>query len=127
MRNRAIQSNLPFVSPIDEVTDQEFASREAHKTTIISGNPSKFHHHDGFQPHLDEERSMESMINDDSTSVGAHVLFSSFHSMQKPSSSRPIYVFGLRSSSSKHVDEEIQIDDQVQEALGGKTKANPPK
>lgn len=58
------------------------------------------------------------MFDDDSAYVGALPLFSTFKSLQKPSSSYPVYDFSLSSSSLEHVDEEIQIDVKVQATQG---------
>ena len=83
MRNRFIWSNHPFFSPTDDVTDQEFATGEVHQTTIISDDPPRSPHHDACQPHSEEEHSIEFMFDDDNVSIGFHLLFSSFHSLQK--------------------------------------------
>lgn len=39
----------------------------------------------------------------------------------------PSYDFGISSSSSDPINEQIHIDDQDQSTLGGETKSNPPK
>ena len=127
MRNQAIQSNIPFVAPSDEVIYQEFASGETHQDTVISDEPPDSTHHEALHPDPNEEHSTEFMFDDDSASVATPPVFSSFHALQKPSSSRPIYDFVLLSTSLDLVDEEFHIDNQVQNTLGGAIKSNPPK
>lgn len=126
MRKRFIQSNLPFVAPTNEETDQEFVTGEAHATKIIPYDSPKSLHIDVFQPPSDEEHSMEFMFDDDSAYVGALPLISSFKMMQKPSL-KHVYDFGLSSSSSEHVVKEIQINDNVQATQGGEIETNPPQ
>lgn len=127
MKNRAIWSNLPFATQIDEENDKELVSSEPTHTAIILDDPPKSPYQDDFQSPSDEEHSSKFMFDDDIAFVGALPLFSTFKSLQNPSSSRYVYNFGLTSYSSEHVDEEIQIDDQVQATLGGENETNPPQ
>lgn len=126
MRNKGIQSNLPFVAPSDEVADQEFASGEK-QDNVVSDDPPKSQHHDAFHTDLDKEHSDEFMFNDDSASICAPPLFSSLHLPTNPSSSKPVYDYGLSSSFSEPVEGEIKIYDQTQMHLGGETESIPPK
>lgn len=98
---------MPFVTPKDEETNQEFAIGEAHATTTIQDHSPKSPSTEAFQPPSDEEHSTEFMFDDDIAYVGGLPLFSSFKMMQMPPSSKLIYDFGLSSSSLEHVDEEI--------------------
>lgn len=66
------------------------------------------------------------MFNDDNTSIAAQPLFSSLHLLTKPSSSRKMYDFGLSSSSSEPVDEEIKIDDQAHKHIRDESESTPP-
>lgn len=91
MRNQAIQMNLPFIAPYDDVTEQEFVSGETHQENIISNDPLKSTHHDTFHPDPDEEHSTTFMFDDNNVSITARPVFSSLHVLQNPSSSRPIY------------------------------------
>lgn len=125
MRNRASQSNLPFVAPTDEITYLEFSSRET-PDNIASDDPPKTQHHYALHPDPDEELSDEVFFNDDSTSITRQLLFSSLHLLTKPSSSRKMYDFGLSSSSSEPVDEEIKIDDQAHKHIRDESESTPP-
>ncbi|CAH1452641.1 unnamed protein product [Lactuca virosa] len=88
---------------------------------IVLEDPLKTQHHDALHPDPDEELLDELLFNNDSASIAARPLFSSFNLPTKPSSSSLVYDFGLSSSSSKLVDEEIKIDDQAQIYLGDET------
>lgn len=83
-------------------------------------------HTNAFFPPSDEEHSTDFMFDDDSGSFSTIPILCAFKTLQKPYSSKPVYDFGLSSSSSKHVDEEIQIDDKFQETQGGEIETNPP-
>ncbi|CAI9303129.1 unnamed protein product [Lactuca saligna] len=67
------------------------------------------------------------MFDDDSSSIGALPIFSTYKSLQAPSFSKPVYDYHLSSSSSQHEDEEIQIDDKFQATQGNETETNPPQ
>ena len=58
MQNKAIQSNLPFVAPSDEVNDLNFTSSETPKT-----------HNDSMHSDPNEELSRELIFDDDGASV----------------------------------------------------------
>lgn len=64
------------------------------------------------------------MFDDEGASIAAPPVFS-FLFPSNPSSSRPYFDFGLSSSSSEPVDEEIKIDDQFQTHLRDETKSTP--
>lgn len=110
MRNRAIQINLLFFAPSNEVANQEFVSGETLNENIISDNPLNSPHHDALHPDPDEDYSSKFMFDDDSASIAAPLVCSSNHFSPKPSSSRPAYNFGLSSSLSEPDDEEIQAE-----------------
>lgn len=65
------------------------------------------------------------MFDDEGASIVAPPLFSSFLLPSNPSSLRPYFDFGLSSSSSEQVDEEIKINDQFKMHLGDETKSTP--
>ena len=68
------------------------------------------------------------MFDDDSASAGAFPLFSTFKSLQKPSSSKLVYNFGLSSSSLEQEEEKlIQIVNKVQDNQGNEIKTTPPQ
>lgn len=124
MRKRAIQSNLPFVAPTDEIDDLQFTSGET-KDKVISDVPPKSPLRDTFHQDPDEELSNKVMFGDEGASIATPPLFSSFLFPSKPSSSRPDLDFGISSSSFEPVDEEIKINDQAQMNLGAKTESTP--
>lgn len=126
MRNRVIQSDSPFVAPTDDIADLEFASRETQHNTISDNSP-KTQHHEVFLTDPNEEHSDEVMFDDEGVSITAPQLFSSFHFPSKPSSSSPIFDFGLSSSPSELVDEEIKIDYQIQTHFKAETESIPKK
>ncbi|CAI9297625.1 unnamed protein product [Lactuca saligna] len=111
MRNRAIQSNLPFSTPTDDETNYEpvsseisqtTATGEAHNTTIISDDsPPKSPHVEAFQPPSYKEHLTEFMFDDDNAYISALPIFSAFKSFQKPSSSNPVNNFDISTSSSE--------------------------
>lgn len=112
MRNRAIQSNLPFVPPTDHVADLEFASGET-QSNIISDSPFKTQPIDGLHSDPNEELYDEVMFADKGISIVSHPQFTSFFISSKPSSSRSDLDFGLSLSSFKPVVEEINTEDQT--------------
>ena len=65
------------------------------------------------------------MFDDEGASIAAPQLFSSFHFPSKASFSRPFFDFGLSSTFSEPVDEEIQLDDQVQMHIEAETESTP--
>lgn len=119
MRNRAIQSNIPFVAPSDEFVDQEFALGETLNDKIILNNPSNSPHHDALHSDPNLDHSSDFMFDDDNASIVAPPVRSSIHFSQNPSLSRPSYDFRISLSSSEPVDEEIQAE--------GESETNPPK
>lgn len=104
MRKRAIQSNLSFVAPVDDITNLEFASRQTPTTQ----------QHDGMHSDLNKQLSDEVMFNDASASIDATPVLPLVRFQSKPSSSRINFGFGLSSSSYEPLNEEVKIDDQVQ-------------
>lgn len=77
MRNRAIQSNMPFVEPVVDVTDLEFASGEIkgkYKPDSLHSDPSKEHYE-------------EVMFDDQGASIAAFPPLTSFLGASNPSSS----------------------------------------
>lgn len=88
MRNKTIQSNMPFIVPNDEVANMEFASGET--------PPNTLHNVMHYDPN--EELSDEVMFDDEGASIATPF-------PSNPSSSRPNFDFGLSSSSSESVDE----------------------
>ena len=61
------------------------------------------------------------MFDGNNVSIAAPPVIFSSHVLQKSSSSRDIYDFGLSLSSSEPVDEEIHVDDYDQQTLRGET------
>ncbi|CAI9276472.1 unnamed protein product [Lactuca saligna] len=64
------------------------------------------------------------MFDEDNTSVGALPILTSFKSVQKPSSSKPVYDFAIFSSSSKQ-EEVTQVDANDQGIQGNEAETNP--
>lgn len=105
----------------------EQPSRETPQINLISDDPPNSPHRNALHPYLDEERSDVYMFDDASAAIAAPPLLSPHHFQSKPSSSKPVYDFGLLSSSLEPIDEEIKIDNQSQVHLGGETKSTPLK
>ena len=89
MRNKAIQINMPFVTPNNDETDLEFASGETPKSA----------HHDTFHSDPDEELSEVVMFSEDGTNVVDTPMLPFVQFQSKPSSSKSAYDFGSSSSS----------------------------
>nr|KAJ0216936.1 hypothetical protein LSAT_V11C300102220 [Lactuca sativa] len=97
MKKRAMQSNLPFVSPIDELVDLELTSGETPKSPPHAPNPSA----------SDDEVSKEVLLPTNVTHVIDTNVFSSAQLHIKPSSSKPAFEFES-SSSTQHDSESTQ-------------------
>lgn len=114
MGNRVIQSNMPFATPIDEITDLQFAS----------GETLKLAHHDSMHLDPNEEHSDKVLFDDLSAFISVLPRLASFFVASKPSSSIQDFNFGLSSSSSELVHEEIQVDNP-QTHLGANIESTP--
>lgn len=125
MRNRAIQSNLPFVPPTDDIADLKFSSGET-QSNIITNIPFKTQPIDGLHSDPNEELYNEVMFADKGISIVSHPQFTSFFFSSNPSSSRSDLDFGISLSSFEPVEEEINTEDQAHQTHHRtETKATP--
>ena len=89
MRNKAIQSNMPFVIPNNDETYLEFASRATPKSP----------HYDTFHSDLYEELSEDVVFNEDGTIVANTLVLPFVRFQSKPSSSNSTFDFGSSTST----------------------------
>ena len=108
MRNRAIQSNLPYIPPIDADVDKELDSEQP------PVNPNN----NFIQINLDEEISEEIMLTDEGKMVPDPNFMSSVRLQSKPSSSNTAFDFGKSSSTTPNDDSKSNIKLNEDDANG---------
>ena len=75
---------------------------------IPENDPPTFTSVEVHEPNVEEDLSDEIMFEDDNTSVGVVLIPTAFNLLQKSSSSKPHYDFGLSSSSEELEEENIE-------------------
>ena len=101
MWKRAIQSNLPYVLPIDNDADAELTSEQPTVTTYQGD----------FQIDPEEEISEEVMLEDEAKIIPEYNFISSTHFVSKPSTSKSAYDFGSSSSTTPDGGSKSKIKD----------------
>ena len=101
---------------------QQTAIGDVPDPTIISDDPPPtFTSEETPKPTFDKDHLDNLMINDDNTSVGVIPILTFFKTLQKPSSSKPSYDFGLFSCSEESKEEkEVNVDANTQGNQGNK-------